>query len=107
MYRFTFEMEIFVHHEHLHQGIGKCLMDRMMTLVNPGYMSKGGYDWVPRTEYLKHGCSRVVKVVNFSFPHANDAVEKEKLEYVSTFMKMFGFRKAGHLYGIGYKLNKW
>lgn len=108
-WRYTFDLEVYVHHDYHHMGIGKCLMDQMLALVNPGYTGKGGYDWRPRDDYLRHGCNRVVKVITLGYPHVgdeNDTVEREKLEWVSTFMKDFGFRKAGHWYGVGYKYGK-
>lgn len=107
MYRYTFEMEMFVNHQFLHQGIGKCLLDRMLALVDPGYASRGGYDWLPREEYLRTGCTRVVKVLTVNLPHANNPEEKAKVEHVTKFLKEFKFRKAGNFHNAGYKLGKW
>ena len=36
-YRYTVELEIWVHYEHLRQGIGKTLLDRMIACMDPGY----------------------------------------------------------------------
>jgi hypothetical protein len=109
MYRFTFELEIFVSQNYLCQGVGKCLMDQMLSLVHPGYIGKGGYEWLCRGDYLKNGCGRVVKVLTVSYPHINesDPAKTGDLQRMTTFLKMFGFRKAGHLHGVGYKNDKW
>lgn len=107
-WRYSFELDMWVHHEHLHMGIGKCMMDQILKLVNPSYSGKGGYDWRPRGDYLRHGCTRVVKAITFTFPHVGDVEDPEhvKLEWVDSFMKDFNFRKAGHIYGLGYKYGK-
>jgi hypothetical protein len=100
---------MYVHHEYLHSGVGKCMMDQILSIVHPGYISKGGYEWRPQGDYLRHGCSRVVKVINFALPHAagnGPQDDQEKVEWVTTFLKAFGFRKAGHFYGVGYKYGK-
>lgn len=102
MYRFTYELEIYVHHEYLQQGVGSCLFDQLLTMVNPGYLTKGGYDWVRRGEYLEHGCERVVKMVNFSYPHEKTA----DVEWLGQLLREFGFRRAGHLKGVGFKFGK-
>jgi hypothetical protein len=71
-------------------------------MVNPGYIAKGDYEWNCVSDYLKNGCSRVVKVVNIPFPHINGDIET--VEWMTSFMKRFGFRKAGRLANVGYKL---
>ncbi|KAF2183673.1 hypothetical protein K469DRAFT_727935 [Zopfia rhizophila CBS 207.26] len=104
MYRYTFEMEMFVHHEYLHKGVGKCLLDRMQALVDPGYSARGGYDWIVKTDYLKNGSTRVVKTINCSFPH--ELGKSTDLDRVTTWLKQFGWRKSGHLYQMGFKHGK-
>ena len=37
------ELEIYVHHKYLRQGIGRCLMDRLMCATDRGHMERGGY----------------------------------------------------------------
>ncbi|KAF2749387.1 hypothetical protein M011DRAFT_439842 [Sporormia fimetaria CBS 119925] len=106
MYQYTFELEMFVHPDHRHQGVGKCLMDRMLTLVDPSYTPQGGYDWLLYDDYLSNGCGRVAKVVIFSYSTANDKPGLGELNQVITFLKSFGFRRVGHLVGVGYKHNK-
>ncbi|KAF2793707.1 hypothetical protein K505DRAFT_375151 [Melanomma pulvis-pyrius CBS 109.77] len=104
MYRYTFEMEMYVHPEHLRQGIGKCLLDKMLELVDNGYRSRGGYEWSCQGDYLKNGSTRVVKSVNVIFPHENGVTSE--VDWVAAFLKSFEFRKSGHLHNMGYKNGK-
>ena len=97
---------MYVHKDYLHQGIGKCLLDRMLHLINPGYESKGGYEWINHENYLKNGASRIVKCVSFSFLHEQGEVGETEMIWMKDFLKHFQFRKAGHIIGYGYKLGK-
>jgi GNAT superfamily N-acetyltransferase len=104
MYRYTMEMEMYVHPEYLRQGIGKCLLDRMLELVDNGYRSRGGYEWICNGAYLKSGPTRVIKTVNLHFLHEHGVASE--VSWVAAFLKSFDFRKCGHLYNMGYKLGK-
>lgn len=54
--RFTVELEIYVHQQHLHQGIGKCLMDKLIDSTDRGYIARKGYPFTCAPE-LRHGYS--------------------------------------------------
>lgn len=99
IYRYTFDMDLYVHPEYQHGNVANCLLDRMLHLVSNSYMSKGGYDWVNDGDYLNTGKMRIVKVINLSVPH----VEGANMEWMGNFLKKFEFRKAGHLMRVGYK----
>ncbi|KAF2276832.1 uncharacterized protein EI97DRAFT_323307 [Westerdykella ornata] len=103
IYRFTADLQIFVHQDHLHHGIGKCLLDRLLSMVHTGYLPKSGYEWACHGEYLKHGCSRRVKVVTVHYPYASNDKGEADLKKMNRFLKFFGFRKAGHLRNVAYK----
>lgn len=102
MYRFTFELEAYVHPGFVHQGIGKCLLDQMMYLCNTGYNQRGGYEWVNDFEYLKSGKSRIIKtiLVNVHYERGED------IEWATSYLGDFGFRRAGRLSQIGHKAGK-
>ncbi|KAL1598777.1 hypothetical protein SLS60_007919 [Paraconiothyrium brasiliense] len=102
MYRFSFELECYIHPDFVRQNIAKCLFDRILEMVNTSYPAKGGYEWINRGEYLKHGSSRVVKVINCNVPHE----EGDDMVWMTDFMRKFKFRKAGHLFKMGYKYGK-
>lgn len=54
--RFTVELEIYVHQEHLHQGVGKCLMDKLIDSTDRGHIARKGYPFSCAPE-LRHGYS--------------------------------------------------
>jgi L-amino acid N-acyltransferase YncA len=101
MYRYTFDLEIYVHHEYLRQGIGSCLIDHMLSLADPMYVSRGGYEYGKAPT----GHGKVVKKINFGYRY--DADKTDKAELVCEVFKNFKFRKAGHLKGVGVKLKHW
>jgi L-amino acid N-acyltransferase YncA len=37
------ELEIYVHHKYLRQGVGRCLLDRLLCATDRGHMERGGY----------------------------------------------------------------
>jgi len=104
IYRFTFDLEVFVHPQYLHMGIGKCLLDRMLTLVDGCYLTRGGPDWIFRGDYLRYGFSQTVKTLVLSLPH--DQGNDDKLNCVSALLKEFGFHRSGHMSNMGYKYGK-
>lgn len=102
MYRFTFELELYVHPDYLRKGIAKCLLDRILETVDTSHKTKGDYPWLNDSGYLTHGSQRVVKTINVSVPHESE----EDITWLTKFFKNHGFRKAGHLNTVGYKANK-
>ncbi|KAF2683761.1 hypothetical protein K458DRAFT_368159 [Lentithecium fluviatile CBS 122367] len=102
VYRFTFELELYVHPGYVRKGIAKCLLDRLLSTVSTGYQLKGGYEWINRGEYLKGDAGRVVKTINVSVPHE----ETDDMVWVSKFLKEFKFNKSGHLKRMGAKKGK-
>jgi GNAT superfamily N-acetyltransferase len=104
LYRYTMEMEMYVHPEYLHQGVGKCLLDKMLELVDNGYRSRGGYEWFCNGAYLKSGATRIIKTVNLHFLHEHGSTSE--VTWVAAFLRSFDFRKSGHLHNMGFKLGK-
>jgi L-amino acid N-acyltransferase YncA len=54
--RFTVELEIYVHQQHPHQGIGKCLMDKLIDSTDRGHIARKGYPFACVPEF-QHGYS--------------------------------------------------
>ncbi|KAF2200183.1 hypothetical protein GQ43DRAFT_472957 [Delitschia confertaspora ATCC 74209] len=104
MYRHTTELELYVHPDYLRQGVGKCLLDRMLALADTRYIARGGPQWIVRDDYLESGCQYIVKVINVHVVHEH--LEEEEINWITSFLKQFKFRKAGHLKNMGYKYGK-
>jgi L-amino acid N-acyltransferase YncA len=101
-YRYTYEMDLYVHPGYVCQKIAKCLLDIMLEMINTSYNARGGYEYKNDSQYLKTGLSRVVKTVVLNV-HKEQGESSEKTD---KFLKPFGFRLAGHIPYIGYKLDK-
>lgn len=55
--RISAELEIYVAPELQHQGVGTCLMDKLMDACDRGHLRQGGYDFdcAPEKSYLYNG----------------------------------------------------
>ena len=55
--RISAEVEVYVAHEVQRQGVGKCLMDKLMDACDRGHLKRGGYDFdcAPEKSYLYNG----------------------------------------------------
>lgn len=101
MYRYTFEMELFVHPGYTHKGIAKCLLDRVLIMTSPSYVARGGYEYVNNFDYLSHGPTRVIKTILLNIHHNHN----EDTKWASEYLTPFKFVRVGHLSHIGYKHN--
>ncbi|KAF2119877.1 hypothetical protein BDV96DRAFT_485917 [Lophiotrema nucula] len=108
MYRYTFEMEMYVHPECLGKGVGSCIMDKLLSMVATGYDQRGGYEWRPAENYLKFGSSRVTKVVNVTYPHETyeGKARPDELQKFFRFMDRYGFKHNARLRKVGFKYGK-
>lgn len=100
MYRFTYEMELFVDRGHLNMGVGSCLLDRLLHLVDPGYMSHSQAPWITFSDdYIQDSINRSVKTITAPMPHYQDTLP----EGMVLFMRKFGFKKVGMIPEMGHK----
>jgi L-amino acid N-acyltransferase YncA len=102
MHRYTFELDLFVDPGYVRQGIGKCLLDKMMEYAHPNYPARGGYEYVNDYEYLKTGEKRIVKTILISYHYERD----ENVSWVSEYLRPFGFLRAGNFHMVGFKDGK-
>jgi L-amino acid N-acyltransferase YncA len=104
LWRYTFQMELFVHPGFTSKGIGKCLMDRLLEMVDTSYRARGGYQYVNNFDYLKTGPSRVVKTILLNVHHVNG--EDPQNGWEGKFMKDCTFWRVGRLPEVGHKKDK-
>ncbi|CAE7030388.1 hypothetical protein CFE70_004141 [Pyrenophora teres f. teres 0-1] len=105
LFRYTFDMELFVHPGFLNKGIGKCLMDRILEMADTSYYARGGYEYINNFEYLKAGPSRVIKTILINVHHENGGDSMEN-GWQSKFLSTFKFNRSGRLPKVGYKNDK-
>ena len=99
-YRFTAEVEIYVDSKHYMKGIGKCLADKMLGMLDPkGWTEHGGYEtYGEELEGIGH--SRLIKNIIVNLPHDRP----EHLEWKGRWLEgWLGFKRVGLLNGIGTK----
>ncbi|KAF2124698.1 hypothetical protein P153DRAFT_349850 [Dothidotthia symphoricarpi CBS 119687] len=98
LYRFCFELEMYVHPGYTCQGVARCLLDRLLEMVNTGYNARGGYEYINDYDYLKTGPSRVVKTILINILHA-----RKELPPWAKVLEMFKFVRCGHISQAGFK----
>lgn len=102
MYRFTAEVEVFTDKDKYMKGIAKCLLDKLMSLLDPMYVAKGGYDVVG--DDLQDGPQRRISNVIVNVPYDPNTPRLAWME--QNLLKWMGFEKVGDLKGIGLKEGK-
>lgn len=102
IYRPTVKLEVFVHMEQYMKHIGSCLADKMMGLLDPRFVERGGYEVVEELDAVEP--SRTISNVLVNYSH--DANKKDKLLWVSKWLKTrFGFEKVADLQGVAQKFD--
>ena len=106
VYRYTLELELWVHHTHSHQGIGMTMLDRLLAAVDPGYNMLecapllGKYD---QTRWSGGG-HRIVKTVLVNLLYQETGVKE--LEWKKTWLSDKNFEYQNTLSQIGFKFDK-
>lgn len=105
MMRYTATAEVYVHHDYFQKGVGRCLLDRLMHLLDPVYHSRGGYEFLgdggPET---LAGGRRVIENVIAYVNH--ETANPERIKWIERWLKQWDFAKVGDLPGIGIKQGK-
>ncbi|KAH6644701.1 hypothetical protein C7974DRAFT_408362 [Boeremia exigua] len=104
LYRFTFELALYIHPGYVRQGVGQCLLDQLMHISHPGYNKKGGYEYVNNFQYLRSGKTRLVKTILMDLRYYERG--NEDIEWATGYLGEYGFKKAGHFTLIGHKFGK-
>lgn len=100
IYRPTVKLEVFVHMEQYMKHIGSCLVDKMMSLLDPQFIERGGYD----VGELERG-DRVVS--NVLVRYSYEAKKTDKLKWVSKWLKTrYGFEQVADLQGVAQKFDE-
>ncbi|KAI6884820.1 hypothetical protein KC360_g4019 [Hortaea werneckii] len=99
MYRSTADLHVFVDKQFLLQSIAKCLLDKMIGILDPAYIERGGFgsrcDGLEATN-LPRTVKTIIARVPFDAP--------QRLEWVAKWLvEWLGFEQKGILEGIGIK----
>lgn len=110
--RFTVELEIYVHQKHLHQGVGKCLMDKLIDSTDRGHIARKGYPFTCAPE-VRHGYSAggtrdLIKLLILvrTLDKPKNAKENE-LPWIKKWLEeQWNFEQQGHVPGAGVKFKR-
>jgi L-amino acid N-acyltransferase YncA len=106
--RFTAELELLVNPATRKQGVGKCLVDKVLDILDPRYSRKGGYhfDYPANKRQVYGSCrGRQMAKVLFAVPYPSDK-DSEYVWLKSWLVDKFRFEEQGILRGIGVKGNQ-
>jgi L-amino acid N-acyltransferase YncA len=98
-YKFTVELTIFLHPDHVNKGAGTLLLTKLIECLRepdncyPEFVGK----LRPSDERIR----QVIAVVSL------DEDDKEVGLALRDFYRKFGFEEVGHLKKVGHKLDKW
>ena len=85
-------------------SVSSCLADKMMGLLDPSFLERGGYETVGE-ELDGVGPARVVS--NVMVRYLYEAQKPDKMKWVATWMKnRFGFEKVADLQHVAHKFDK-
>lgn len=110
--RFTVELEIYVHQQHLHQGIGKCLMDKLIDSTDRGHIARKGYPFTCapelRHEYSAGGArdlmTLIILVRGLSKPQN---AKEDDVPWIKKWLEdEWNFEQQGHVPCIGAKFQR-
>jgi L-amino acid N-acyltransferase YncA len=104
--RFTAELELFVNPVTRRQGVGRCLVDTLLDILDPRYSRKGGYhfDYPERKRKVYDSSSggRPMSKVLFAVPHPSNT-DNDYFWLKAWLVNQFRFEEQGVLRGIGVK----
>ncbi|EME47617.1 hypothetical protein DOTSEDRAFT_69536 [Dothistroma septosporum NZE10] len=104
MYRFTVSLSVFVHIDHHGKSIGSCLMDKILGLLDPEYLERGGYEIEGEELEAVGSPARSIKSIIISLPHEETTQGANRLEWMTQWLATLGFKEHGFLPDIGSKL---
>lgn len=103
MYRYTVEIEVFVKPDYLRNGIGRCLLDKLIVVLDPLYIERGGYDFISDDVAYCAGGKRVIGSMVANIPH--DSADNAKIEWIQKWLTSWKFEQCGHFPEVGHKLS--
>ena len=105
-FRFTVELELWVHHAYLHQGIGRSMLDRILAALDPGYnvleCAPVGGKYDPLQWNGGGHCIVKTILVNLLYSQAGE----EELEWKKKWLSDNNFEHQGTLTDLGFKFGK-
>ncbi|OQN96035.1 hypothetical protein B0A48_18026 [Cryoendolithus antarcticus] len=103
IFRFTATIKIYVNLEKQNHKIGSCLLDKLLSLLDPTHVERGGYETIGELDGA--GPQRNIRSIVVQYPY--DAEQNEKLGWICGWLnREAGFKKTGDMIDIGEKNGK-
>ena len=106
MYHSSVELELMVHPQFLHQGIGRTLLDRILGALSPDHTVLECAPFLPHNDfsYWIGGGSRQAKaiIVNIHYPEG----EEDTIRWRKQWLAKYDFKHAGTLPQVGFRKGK-
>ncbi|KAI9850821.1 MAG: hypothetical protein M1838_004974 [Thelocarpon superellum] len=103
-YRYTVELQLYVHPQFRRLGVGTRLLDQMVSILDRSYVHRGGYTFCDGEGWGPGGRRQIVKVV-CNIPYTvDDSIEMAR---VKKWLERFGFDQMADLPRMGIKFGKW
>ena len=106
LYRYTCELQFWVHHSYSRVGVGKTLVDRMLFAMDPMYPSRHGTPFVGGEDEQKYkdGGYKIIKKILIHIPFLAD--DDSDFKWQAKWLVGFDFFHVCTLPDIGYKFGK-
>ena len=106
LYRYTCELQFWVHHSYARVGVGKTLVDRMLYSMDPEYPARLGTPFVGGEDELKYkyGGYKIIKKILIHIPFLAD--DDSTFKWQAQWLMGFNFSHDCTLPDIGYKFGK-
>lgn len=105
-WRFTCEIQFFVAHWQLRAGVGKSLVDRLLTALDPVYVPRNGVQFAGPGNSIQYeqGGERVVSKIVIGIPFA--AKENGDVKWQKEWLAQFEFEEMAIFPKVGRKFGK-
>ena len=105
-FQFTVEMQVFTHADHTRLGVGKCLVDQLLYLLDPLHTFPSGCRFLTSDlRWQEPGGRRRVAKVLCNIPYVAD--EPAEMDWQRKWFLENQFEEVGKLTGVGAKFRKW
>jgi L-amino acid N-acyltransferase YncA len=100
--RFTGEIEVYVQRDARNQGVGKCLLDRLLYMLESDYQPAMDYPWYCNGRFAISGSvRRFHRILATILIAPEDKGDFGRSQWMQHYLQSFGFEKCGHLSEVG------
>lgn len=102
MYRFTAQLEFFVHPDYTRKNIANCIIDQLLFMLDCGHVPRRGYD--VEGDEMTLGTTRILSKLIISVPFVSGTSERMRWLWNWLQGPNAGFKQIGTVDDVGMKL---